>query len=145
VLFANRYQENQTGGRGFLCLATLIFGNWGPSGLAAGAGLFGYASGITLRAGAPPEALVRALVLAGAMALLVVAAWSLATRKIGPLVVTAALSAVAFWAYVVFKEPNNQVVYIFPYVVTLIVVSARSQSLRPPAAEGLPYFKGQQL
>jgi ABC-type uncharacterized transport system permease subunit len=49
-----------------------------------------------------------------------------------------------FWAYVVFKEPNNQFVYIFPYVVVLVVVSVRNQSLRPPAAEGIPYFKGQQ-
>jgi general nucleoside transport system permease protein len=49
VLFANRYQENQVAGRGFLGLATMIFGNWMPAGTAAGAGLFGYAQGITLR------------------------------------------------------------------------------------------------
>jgi simple sugar transport system permease protein len=144
VLFANRYQQDQTGGRGFLGLATLIFGNWRPSGLAAGAGLFGYASGITLRAGAPPPALVRALFLAAGLALAVAVVWCLATRKIGPLIVAAALGALAFWAYVVFKRPDNNVVYVFPYVVTLCVVAARSQSLRPPAAEGIPYFKGQQ-
>ena len=144
VLFANRYQQDQTGGRGFLGLATLIFGNWRPSGLAAGAGLFGYASGITLRAGAPPPALVRALFLAAGMALVVAVAWSLATRRIGPLIVVALLAALAFWAYVVFEEPDNNVVYVFPYVVTLCVVAARSQSLRPPAAAGMPYFKGQQ-
>ena len=45
VLFANRYQENQVAGRGFLGLATMIFGNWMPAGTAVGAGLFGYASG----------------------------------------------------------------------------------------------------
>ena len=32
VLFANRYQENQIGGRGFLGLATLVVGNWRPAG-----------------------------------------------------------------------------------------------------------------
>ena len=32
-----------------------------------------------------------------------------------------------------------------PYVVTLVVVTIFAQRLRPPAAEGIPYFKGQQL
>ena len=50
----------------------------------------------------------------------------------------------AAMAYIKFPEPNNQAVYAFPFVVVLIVVSARSQSLRPPAAAGIPYFKGQQ-
>ena len=49
VLFANRYQEGQTGGRGFLGLATLVVGNWRPAGVAFGAALFGYFQGITLR------------------------------------------------------------------------------------------------
>ncbi len=31
VLFANRYQEGQVAGRGFLGLATMIFGNWMPA------------------------------------------------------------------------------------------------------------------
>ena len=53
VLFANRYQEDQIGGRGFLGLATLVFGNWRPAGVAAGAGLFGYFQGITLRDATP--------------------------------------------------------------------------------------------
>ena len=48
-LFTNRYQENSVAGRGFLGLATLIFGNWRPAGIAAGAGLFGFFQGITLR------------------------------------------------------------------------------------------------
>ena len=63
VLFANRYQENQVGGRGFLGLATLVVGNWRPAGVAAGAGLFGYFQGITLRTN--PEQLVLALLLVG--------------------------------------------------------------------------------
>ena len=31
-----------------------------------------------------------------------------------------------------------------PYIVTLVVVSSRGQALRPPAAAGEPWFKGQQ-
>ena len=32
-----------------------------------------------------------------------------------------------------------------PYVVTLVVVTIFAKRLRPPAAEGIPYFKGEQL
>ena len=36
------YRDGQTGGRGYIGLAAMIFGNWRPGGLLAGAGLFGY-------------------------------------------------------------------------------------------------------
>ncbi|MCW7990702.1 ABC transporter permease, partial [Streptomyces platensis subsp. clarensis] len=36
------YQDGQTGGRGYIGLATMIFGNWRPGGVAMGAGLFGF-------------------------------------------------------------------------------------------------------
>jgi simple sugar transport system permease protein len=186
---SQRYQEGQTGGRGFLGLATLIFGNWRPSGLAAGAGLFGYAQGIDFRV--DDKDLVRAVILATAIGAGVATAWLLArTRRsvvLGALAVHTVLLVayarvdsghglmeivgvllalavgvllardrawrelipylcflLAAFAYIKFPEPNNQAVYIFPFVVTLVVVSARSQSLRPPAAAGISYFKGQQ-
>lgn len=142
VIFSNRYQENQTGGRGFLGLATLISGNWRPGGLAAFSGVFGYASGITLRPGS--KELVRDLVLAFAIALVLAALVTAITRSWTALGVLALLSIAGFWAYVSFEQPNNQFVYIFPYVVTLVVVSVRGGNLRPPAAAGIPYFKGQQ-
>jgi simple sugar transport system permease protein len=34
-------------------------------------------------------------------------------------------------------------VYITPYLVTLVVLAFSSQRLRPPAADGLPWRKGQ--
>ena len=143
VLFTNRYQEGQTGGRGFLGLATLIVGNWRPAGVAAGAGLFGYFQGITLRV--QPEQLVRALVLAAAMALVVGAAAALWRRRWSVVVWTAALAAAGFIAYAMADRPNNQFVYITPYLVTLIVVSVGGQRLRPPAQAGLPWRPGAQV
>lgn len=143
VLFTNRYQEGQTGGRGFLGLATLIVGNWRPGGVAAGAGLFGYFQGITLRV--QPEQLVRALVLAAAMALAVAAVVALRRRRWTVLVWTAALAAAGFVAFAMADRPNNQFVYIMPYLVTLIVVSVGGQRLRPPAQAGLPWRKGAQV
>ncbi len=142
VIFSNRYQENQTGGRGFLGLATLISGNWRPSGLAAFSGVFGYASGVTVRRN--PEALVRDLLLAFAIALALGVIVVAITRSWIALGALAVISIAGFWAYAEFQRPNNQFVYIFPYVVTLVVVSVRGGNLRPPAAAGIPYFKGQQ-
>src|SRR5690348_16270560 len=45
------YLEGQTGGRGYIGLAAMIFGNWRPGGLLAGSALFGYVDGLQLRAG----------------------------------------------------------------------------------------------
>ena len=142
VLFANRYQENQVAGRGFLGLATMIFGNWMPAGTAAGAGLFGYASGITLRTN--PEELVNALFLAAAIGLAVTAIYMAYRRSASGAGTVLVFSLLAFWAYFAVKEPNNQLVFVTPYVVTLIAVSVGAQRLRPPAEEGIPWFKGMQ-
>lgn len=142
VLFANRYQENQVAGRGFLGLATMIFGNWMPAGTAAGAGLFGYAQGITLRTN--PADLVNALFLAAAIGLALTAIYMAYRRSASGAGTVLAFSLVAFWAYFAVKEPNNQLVFVTPYVVTLIAVSVGAQRLRPPAEEGIPWFKGMQ-
>jgi ABC-type uncharacterized transport system permease subunit len=142
VLFSNRYQENQVAGRGFLGLATMIFGNWMPAGTAMGAGLFGYAQGITLRTN--PGDLVRTLLLAAAIALILLVVWMLVQQSYAPAGTVAVFAAVTLWAYLAAESPNNQLVFITPYVVTLIAVSIGAQRLRPPAEEGIPWFKGMQ-
>ncbi len=141
VVAVNRYQEAQVAGRGFLGLATLIFGNWRPAGVAAGAGLFGYAQGITLRTN--PEQVVRTLLLAAAIALAFVAIWSLTTRNVKAMGFMVLIAIALFWAYLSTERPNNQLVFVTPYVVTLIAVSVGARRLRPPAEEGIPWFKGQ--
>ena len=142
VLFANRYQENQVAGRGFLGLATMIFGNWMPAGTAIGAGLFGYAQGITLRTN--PGDLVRTLLLAAAIGLVLLVVWMLVQRDYAPAGTVTVFAIIALWAYFAAESPNNQLVFVTPYVVTLIAVSIGAQRLRPPAEEGIPWFKGMQ-
>ena len=142
VLFSNRYQENQVAGRGFLGLATMIFGNWMPAGTAMGAGLFGYAQGITLRTN--PGDLVRTLLLAAAIGLILLVVWMVVQRNYAPAGTMTVFAVVTMWAYFAAESPNNQLVFITPYVVTLIAVSIGAQRLRPPAEEGIPWFKGMQ-
>src|SRR6056300_1823743 len=45
----NMYLEGQTNGRGFIGLASLLFGNYMPFGVLMGAGLFGFADALQLR------------------------------------------------------------------------------------------------
>jgi len=143
VLFANRYQEGQTGGRGFLGLATLVVGNWRPAGVAFGAALFGYFQGITLRTS--PEKLVLALLLVASLGLFVAALLAIIRRQWIPVFGFLILAVACGWIYLIASRPNNQFVYITPYLVTLIVVSARGQALRPPAQAGIPWRKGMQV
>ena len=68
IVAGTGYREGQTGGRGYIGLAAMIFGNWRPGGLAAGAGLFGYTDALQLRSGG---ASVHALLLLARVLLLV--------------------------------------------------------------------------
>ena len=53
------------------------------------------------------------------------------------------VAVITFLFYRSTDEVNNQIVFVTPYVVTLLVLTIASQRLRPPAAEGRPWFKGQ--
>jgi general nucleoside transport system permease protein len=134
------YREGQTAGRGFIGLAAVIFGNWRPGGLAAGAGLFGYADGLQLRAGGA----VRGLLLLVALLLVVVAVVQGVRRRIPMVVLALALAAAfALW-YAAVDDVPSQLLTFTPHLVTLVVLAAASQRLRPPAADGQPYRRGQQ-
>jgi simple sugar transport system permease protein len=139
VFDAGIYNEGQTAGRGFIALAALIFGNWRPGGVLAGAALFGYASALELRS---LEA-VHGLLLFLAIALTAGAIYAGVQRKPRALVGLAAPAvAVTVWWLTTDTVPT-QVVYVTPYVTTLLVLAFFSQRLRPPAAVGRQYRRGQ--
>jgi general nucleoside transport system permease protein len=140
VDFAGIYREGQTGGRGFIGLAAMIFGNWRPGGLAAGAALFGYTDGLQLRQGSTS---VHALLLLVAMLLLLLAGYLAWRRRLVPAVAGLLGAALVFVWYKVTNDIPIEFVPATAYIITLLVLAFASQRLRMPAADGLPWRKGQ--
>ncbi|MGY1857083.1 ABC transporter permease [Modestobacter sp. SYSU DS0290] len=139
VFVANIYREGQTGGRGFIGLAALIFGNWRPGGLAAGAGLFGFSDALQLRS---PTAVV-ALLLLIAVLLVGVAIWQATRRRYVQAVIAAAFGAAALAGFLTIDELPEGIVSFTPHLTTLLVLSLASQRLRMPRADGLVYRRGE--
>ncbi|MGY1748124.1 ABC transporter permease [Modestobacter sp. SYSU DS0511] len=139
VFVANIYREGQTGGRGFIGLAALIFGNWRPGGLAAGAGLFGFSDALQLRS---PTAVV-ALLLLIAVLLVGVAVWQATRRRYVQAVIAAAFGAAALAGFLTIDELPEGIVSFTPHLTTLLVLSLASQRLRMPKADGLVYRRGE--
>jgi len=136
----NIYREGQTNGRGFIGLAAMIFGNWRPGGLAAGAGLFGYTDALQLRSNAS----VHALLLLVAILLAGVGVWNLVRgRRVAALVTFVVAALVLVW-YLATDTVPDEFVGFAPHLTTLLVLSLAAQHLRMPAADGRPYRRGEE-
>jgi simple sugar transport system permease protein len=134
------YLEGQTGGRGYIGLAAMIFGNWRPGGLALGAGLFGFSDALQLRNGGPT---VHALLLLLVVLLVILGVWKFYQKAIVQAVVAAVMAALILFWYLMTKEVPGDFVGATPYVATLLVLSLSAQRLRMPRADGMRYRKGQ--
>jgi ABC-type uncharacterized transport system permease subunit len=139
TVYDAKFLEGQTGGRGFIGLAAMIFGNWRPGGLAAGAALFGYTDSLRLREG---TIAVHALLLFAALLLIVLAVRAGMTRRWAQVGLTLGASAVFFLIFSVTNEVAGTLTPLVPYVATLLVLALAAKRLRMPAADGIPYRKG---
>lgn len=144
LVASNLYREGQTGGRGYIGLAAMIFGNWRPGGLAAGAALFGYTDAVQLRGGGD---VVHAYLLPIAVFLAVWGVWLIVKRVqgksiTGSLIRLGLAVAVAAW-FLLTKTVPNEFTSMTPYIATLLVLAFASQRLRMPAADGQVYRKGE--
>lgn len=97
-LFSGTFSSGQTGGRGFIGLAAMIFGNWNPGALLGGAGLFGFMDAIQSQVDATGHAM---LVVLG-LVLVAMAARALARAEKMPAAIALAAStllvgAAAHW------------------------------------------------
>ncbi|MFE6763008.1 ABC transporter permease [Streptomyces sp. NPDC057689] len=140
IVATSIYQEGQTGGRGYIGLAAMIFGNWMPGGMALGAGLFGFTDSLKLRGGAEN---VHAMLLLLGILVIIAAVWQLYRKKYVTAVVAAVCSGVLFTWYALTDQVPSQFVDAAPYVTTLLVLALSAQRLRMPKADGLPYRKGE--
>jgi ABC-type uncharacterized transport system permease subunit len=134
------YLEGQTGGRGYIGLAAMIFGNWRPGGLLAGSALFGYVDGVQLRAGG--EAVHGLLYGATILAVGLAVVW-VARRRWRAALIAAVAGAVVYGVYYSIDTVPREFAAYAPQLVTLLVLAVASQRLRPPAAIGLEYRRGE--
>ncbi len=133
------YREGMTNGRGFIGLASLIFGNYKPLGIFLGSGFFGFADALQLRS----EDAVHGLLILIFLILGVLAIKQVIEKKY----INAGISSLLglgflFW-YLNSTSVPSEFVYFTPHLATLIVLSSASQKLRMPKANGMPYKKGQ--
>ena len=138
IISSSYYRQGQTAGRGFIGLATMIFGNWRPSGILGGAAVFGYSEGIKLVAGGSITGLFLFIFFVSALVGLI----SLLRRQMRRGTTGIGISVIALIAYLTVNEVPESLTQSLPYVITLIVLATASQRLRPPAKAGVPYRPG---
>jgi simple sugar transport system permease protein len=141
LVAANLFRDGQTGGRGYIGLAAMIFGNWRPGGLLAGSALFGYTDAAQLRGGGTT---VHAFLLALAVLLVLIGIWQVVRKgriTQGVLAVVVGVG-VGLWYFLTDAVPT-ELSGTTPYVTTLLVLAFASQRLRMPAADGQIYRKGE--
>ena len=133
------YREGQTAGRGYIGLASMIFGNYKPLGIFMGSGLFGFADALQLRS----DDAVHGLLVLISLILLIISIKQLIGKKY----INAALSvslSIGFLVWFLNSETvPSEFVYFTPHITTLIVLSSASQKLRMPKKVGQPYRKGE--
>ena len=134
------YREGQVQGRGFIGLATVIFGNWQPVGAFLGSLLFGFADALQLR----DRTAVHALLLLAGVTLAGLALRALLKRRHSSALLLVSSSAAVIWWYAVTDEVAGELPPITPHLVTLLVLVFATGRLRMPAANGLRYRRGQE-
>jgi simple sugar transport system permease protein len=140
MVASSAYTEGQTAGRGFIGMATVIFGNWQALPTAIGAYLFGFTDALRTR----QESTIDAVLVIGGLLLLGLAVLRLRERRRRTAATYAGLAAACIgWFTIVGAVPVELVAYA-PQITTLVVLAVASQDLRPPAAIGLPYRRGEQ-
>ncbi|MGH8944667.1 MAG: ABC transporter permease, partial [Acidimicrobiia bacterium] len=136
---ANIYREGMTGGRGFIGLGALIFGNWMPVGVLSGSLVFGLGDALQFRG----DLVVRVFILALAIGLISAGLLVITRERTRRAVTMGTIGAVFLVFYLLVDQVPNQLLTATPYLVTLLVLAIASQRLRMPAADGARYAKGE--
>lgn len=129
------YHEGQTAGRGFIGLATVIFGNWNPWSVTLGAFVFGFTDALRTRQEVTVGVLLAGL---GLLCAAVAVRHGLRREWRGTLLFGIPAAAMLGWFWVVRVVPSEFVSFA-PHLTTLVVLAVARQRLRPPAALGEPF------
>lgn len=133
------YREGQTAGRGFIGLATVIFGNWNPWSATVGSLVFGFTDALRTRQEATVGVLVAGLGLVG---LFVAIRRGLGRDWRGALLFGVPAAAMLGWFWVERVVPTELVSFA-PHLATLVVLAAARRRVRPPSALGEPFRRGE--
>ncbi len=129
------YREGQTAGRGFIGLATVIFGNWNPWSVTLGSLVFGFTDALRTR----QEVTVGVLLVGLGMLFAIVAVRrGLRSDVRGTLLFGIPAVAMLLWFWLVRVVPSEFVSFA-PHLTTLLILAFVRQRLRPPAGLGEPY------
>ena len=137
-LFSGKFQSGQVNGRGFIGLAAMIFGNWRPGGLVAGAGLFGFMDSMQSQV----DETAHALLVVAAIIFSLAGIYTAIKRRWVPTAVFAAVTLGCLWWYASTDELPRELIPYFPHFTTLLVLTFASQRLRMPAANGRTWRRG---
>ncbi len=138
LVASSGFVTGQTGGRGYIGLAAMIFGNWRPGGILTGAFLFGYTDSLALRR----NDTIHALLLLVAIGLILLAIWRFYKGQTVSGVVLGVFGAGFLVWFLATDAVPREFTSMTPYIATLLVLAFASQRLRMPAADGQVYRKG---
>jgi simple sugar transport system permease protein len=129
------YREGQTAGRGFIGLATVIFGNWNPWSVTLGSLIFGFTDALRTRQEVTVGVLLAGL---GLLAAVMAIRRGLDRDWRGTVLFGVPAAAMLVWFWLVRIVPAELVSFA-PHLATLLVLAFARQRLRPPAAIGEPF------
>jgi len=138
LVASSGFVTGQTGGRGYIGLAAMIFGNWRPGGILTGALMFGYTDSLPLRSADT----IHALLLLVAIGLAALAVWRFTRQQTTQGLVFAALGGLFLLWFLVTDSVPREFTGMTPYLATLLVLAFAAQRLRMPKADGQIYRKG---
>ena len=133
------YVEGQTNSKGYLGLASLIFGNWRPMGVLGGASLFGFLDTVQLTA----EPAVIGLFLLVALGCAYGAFRLFRSGRRSRALMVLGLAIGLGFLFLIKWKLNTDLIKGLPYFGTLVALAVFSRRMRPPAASGQPWRKGQ--
>ena len=117
----------------------MIFGNWRPGGTALGAGLFGLTDAMRLQ----DDATAHALLMFVAMVCGVLVLRAVLVKRWRTALSVAGAGGLAIGWYFVSTTVPSEIINFLPHLTTLVVLVFAAQRLRPPAADGRIYRRGQ--